>query len=240
MSDEAIIQNTAEWVEKMLSGENSGHDWLHAKAVWDNSREILKSEIEANRLIIELAALLHDVNDWKNNTLSDEISAEMSEKWLKSVGLDEDVVNNIVDIIKKVSYFGPNFVEEEMSLEGKIVRDSDRLEAMGPIGWKRTTQFGKAKGIPDINEFLPNLNLTDEEYKNYMRKENSAINHMFEKMLLLKTRLVTIKGKELGKIRHEELKTTINEYLNGIMGKNIVSDERIQEYIKMLEEPRFN
>lgn len=240
MNSEKIIKATADWVKEKLIGENSGHDWNHAEAVWKNAKEIVSTETGVNNLVVELAALLHDINDWKLSALDDEKSAQIAENWLREIVVDENTISHVLEIIKKVSFFGPNFVEEEMTPEGQIVRDADRLEAMGPIAWERTRQFGKAKGIPVINEYLPNLNLTDEEYKNYMRKENSCINHVFEKLLLLKKRLVTKRGKEIGLVRHEELKTVVRNYLESIEDVEIVQKERVGKYIQMLEEPRFN
>lgn len=240
MDSEKIIKATADWVKEKLIGENSGHDWNHAEAVWKNAKEIASTEPGVNNLVIELAALLHDINDWKLSALDDEKSAQIAENWLRGTAVDEDTIGQVLEIIKNVSFFGPNFVEEEMTLEGQIVRDADRLEAMGPIAWERTKQFGKAKGILDINEYLPNLNLTDDEYRNYLRKENSCINHVFEKLLLLKKRLVTKRGREMGRVRHEDLKKVVRAYLEGILNEGIVPKERVEEYIQMLEEPRFN
>ena len=240
MENKEILQKTADWVKKILSGENSGHGWDHAKAVWENAREIGSTEEKAEMLVVELAALLHDINDWKKEVLDDERSADMAQNWLTEIGVSKTVIENVLEIIKKVSYYGPNFIEEEIPIEGKIVRDADRLEAIGVIGWERTVQFGKAKNLPDLNEFLPNLNLTDEEYKNIKRKENSSVNHVFEKLLLLKNRLVTKRGKEMGMVKHEELKSVVRSFLYGELGKNTVPDERIREYLAMLDEPRFN
>jgi uncharacterized protein len=230
MTNQEIVQKTADFVKGKQLGEDSGHGWEHSEAVWNNAKEIGKNETGTNMLVVELAALLHDINDWKLKDLNDEDSANMADKWLKRIGVDDKTIEEVLEIIKKVSYFGPNFVEEEMPIEGKIVRDADRLEAMGAAGWERTAQFGKAKNLPDINEYLPNLRLSDEEYKNYRRKENSSVNHVFEKLLLLKNRLVTKKGQEMGQIKH----------LNGILGKNLVPDERVKQYIEMLNEARFN
>jgi uncharacterized protein len=240
VDNDQVINKTVDFVKNKLTGESSGHGWEHAKAVWNNAKIIGKEEPTANMMVVELAALLHDINEWKLSDLDDENSAKMAKDWLENIGVDEISIHQITNIIMKISYYGPNFIEEEMLIEGQVVRDADRLEAMGAVAWERTRQFGVAKGIPDINEFLPNLNLTDDEYKNYMRKENSAINHVFEKFLLLKNRLTTKKGIEIGQIKHDELKGVVRNYLDGIKGKNIVSDFRIDEYIKMLDEPRFS
>jgi uncharacterized protein len=235
MTDNPLVQQTATWVEQKLTGENSGHDWEHARAVWNNAKTIGNTESTANMLVVELAALLHDINDWKEDTLDDEKSAAMAKDWLTKIGVEAATIDQILDIIKKVSYFGPNFIEESMDINGQIVRDADRLEAMGAVAWDRTVKFGQAKGIPDINEHLPNLGLTDDQYKNYMRPENSAVNHVFEKFLLLKDRLVTKKGKEIGLQRHLELISVVRQYLNSILGKGIVPDSRIKEYLSMLD-----
>lgn len=235
-----VIKSTADWTREKMAGEDSGHGWEHASAVWRNAKEIGRYEAGLNMTVVELAAMLHDINDWKLETLDDERSASIAENWLNQLGVDEKTVQHVVEIIRKVSFFGPNFKEEEMPPEGQVVRDADRLEAMGVVAWERTLQFGKAKGIPEVSMYLPNLDMTDDEYKNYMRKENSAINHVFEKLLLLKKRLTTKRGKEIGQQKHDELKLVVRSYLENMLGKELVPDSRITEYITMLDNPRFN
>ncbi|MFA7301725.1 MAG: HD domain-containing protein [Candidatus Shapirobacteria bacterium] len=240
MNNESIVLSIANLVKEKFINENSGHDWDHAKHVWENAIKIGNGEKGVNIFVVELAALLHDVNDWKK---PDEEIVEGNKnilEWLNKFNIEKEIIDQIFEVINNVSFHGPNSITKEVTKETEIVRDADRLEAMGAVGWERCLKFGRSKGSPDINEYLPNLNLTDEEYKDHSRKANTSINHVFEKLLLLKRLLSTDTGKEMGKVRHEELKTAVKEYLVGILGKKIVSDDRIRQYIKMLDVPSFN
>ncbi|MFP3427602.1 HD domain-containing protein, partial [Pseudoalteromonas sp. SIMBA_162] len=79
------------------------------------------------------------------------------------------------------------------TLEAKIVRDADRLDAIGAVGIARTFAYGGAKGrkLYDDEE-IARMAMTEAEYRS---KNTSSVTHFYEKLLLLKDRMTTEKGK---------------------------------------------
>lgn len=190
-----LIIKTSNFVKEKLEKDSSGHDFWHIYRVWKNAKNIGSGE-GVNMEVVELAALLHDLGDYKlNNGI--ELGSKPAREWLEKNGCERGVTNAVCHIIDNMS-FNKMKDGEELSLEGKVVQDADRLDALGAIGIARCFAFAGNKGNliydPDVE---PNLNKTPEEY----RKANaSAINHFYEKLLLLKDKMNTKTGKKLQKV----------------------------------------
>lgn len=86
MNKEAIITQTEEYVRNKLSGEGSGHDWWHVHRVWKNAVSISKSE-NVDLFVVQLAALLHDISDWKFNDGDDDVGPKLAREWLEKYRL---------------------------------------------------------------------------------------------------------------------------------------------------------
>jgi len=82
MQPDTIIDTTAEFIKAKFSGESSGHDWWHIYRVWKNALFIAKHE-KADIYVVQLAALLHDVADWKFNDGDETAGARIAEEYLK-------------------------------------------------------------------------------------------------------------------------------------------------------------
>lgn len=132
---ELIVKNAREYVYDALNNEGSGHDWWHVFRVTNNAIEIAKYE-EADIYICELAALLHDIADGKLNE-SEEAGQKRVHTWLVDNGVSSETLDHVMDIVSKMSFKGGNQKENVSTLEGKIVQDADRLDAMGAIGIAR-------------------------------------------------------------------------------------------------------
>jgi uncharacterized protein len=143
-----IIEKTADFVKSKLEGEGSGHDWWHVYRVWKTAIKIAESE-GANRSIVELGALLHDIADWKFHDGDVSIGASISTEWLHSLGVGEDIVQQVADIVKNISFKGAKVESRIKTLEGMVVQDADRLDAIGAIG---------------IAEFLLTADIRAEKY----------------------------------------------------------------------------
>src|SRR3990167_4492416 len=130
---EKTIQKVADEVRQKLEGEGSGHDWWHIVRVWNMAKHIGKRE-NADIFIVELAALLHDIADWKFHDGDHHKGGETAAQWLKTLSLDESIINHVVEIVNNVSFRGLGVPSGMITLEGKIVQDADRLDAMGAIG----------------------------------------------------------------------------------------------------------
>lgn len=217
MSDKQLIDETAEYIKRKLLGEGSGHDWWHVYRVWQLSRTILEDEPTADKLTVELGALLHDIADWKFADGNLEAGPKEARKWLESKGVDEKVITHIDDIIRDTSFKGANVDLNLKTIEAKIVFDADKLDAIGAIGIARTFAYGGNKNRsmyePDQK---PTMHSTFEEYKN---GDSSTINHFYEKLLLLKDLMNTATGKRLAEQRHEIMEQFLGEFFKEWEGK---------------------
>ena len=191
----------------MLDSDTSGHDWSHIERVVNTTKTIAKAE-GADLFICEAAALLHDVIDDK--IVKDPIVAlkELTE-FLISIEVTPEQVGVIESIITRMS-FKNHKEQHELSLEGKVVQDADRLDAIGAIGVARVMCYSGSTGrsihTPDMK---PRENMTPEEYRN---GDSTAIMHFYEKLLKLKDLMNTKYGYELAKGRHEFLEMYLEQF----------------------------
>ncbi len=210
MTNQQIIHKTKNYVEKQFSGEGTGHDWWHMYRVWKLAKHIASQEPKADMFIIEIGALLHDIADWKFNDSDMEAGPKAARKWLKSLNVNEDVIHSVEDIIRNVSFKGAQVKQTMKSLEGQIVSDADKLDAIGAIGIARTFAYGGAHDTPIYDPNIkPVEHKTFEEYKN---SKLHTINHFYEKLLLLKDKLYTETAKEIAKHRHEYMQQYLDEF----------------------------
>jgi len=209
MNKKLINQKIKEKIKKFLKGEATGHDWWHAWRVWKLTKKIAKKE-GGDLFVIELTALLHDIEDWKFNGRKDS-ETNLAKKWLTELKVDEKTINHICHIIKNVSFKGAGVKNEIKTKEGKIVQDADRLDVLGAIGIARTFTYGGYKGREIYNpEIKPRLHKTFKEYK---EARSTSINHFYEKLLLLKSRLNTKTAKKMAIKRHQFLEQFLKEFL---------------------------
>jgi uncharacterized protein len=192
-----LIRKTEGYIQKFFRNEGSGHDWWHIYRVRNYSLKIAQKE-GGNLFLIEMAALLHDLDDWK---LKSEFSKNRTEKWLQKSGAASEEVSKIIEIISQVSFKGAGVDTNPTTIEAQIVQDADRLDAIGAIGIARAFAYGGNKDRliyhPDIQPELHN------NFQSYKNNTAPTINHFYEKLLLLKDRMNTTEGKRLAEIRHE-------------------------------------
>lgn len=206
---EDVINSTINFVKKKLSGAEAGHDWFHIERVWKLSKMIAKEE-NADMLVVELAALLHDIADSKFHNGNEQFALEISREWLEKNKISEDVIIKILFIIRHISFKNRHEYFENMPVEFKIVQDADRLDAIGAIGIARAFNFGGFKNnLMYHPEILPNLNMMKEEYK---KSHGTTINHFYEKLLLLKDLMNTETAKKIAFERHNFMLSFLNEF----------------------------
>jgi uncharacterized protein len=214
-----IINKTASFVAQKLSNETTGHDWWHIHRVWKLAKKIMKEE-GGDEFIVELAALLHDISDWKQHDGDFNIGKREAEKWLVSIGVNNIVVDSICEIISSISFEGNHVANNSiLSIEGKIVQDADRLDALGAIGIARAFYYAGSKG-----RLIFDPNIKPREYfnaKEYLLSDNSAINHFYEKILILKNRLNTNTAKVIAINRHQFVETYLDQFYNEWYGKDL-------------------
>ncbi|UOU96675.1 HD domain-containing protein [Chryseobacterium daecheongense] len=204
-----LIENTVEFVKEKLEGAEAGHDWFHIERVWKLSKKIAETE-NCNHEVVELSALLHDIADPKFHGGDETIALKVSREFLESQNASEDTIEQVLFIIKNISFKNRGEAPQHLPVELKVVQDADRLDAIGAIGVARTFNFGGFKNNlmyhPDIE---PKLNMSKEEYK---KSNGTTINHFYEKLLLLKELMNTEKGKEIAEDRHNFMLNFLDQF----------------------------
>ncbi|WP_018931224.1 HD domain-containing protein [Gracilibacillus lacisalsi] len=197
MEQGTVIQKTEEMVRKQLLGEGSGHDWYHIERVTTTAKK-LATEENADLFVVTLAALLHDLADDKV-VESEEKGLAAIQDWLVQHQVDQDVIEHILTIIKDMSFKGGNSKQLD-SMEGQVVQDADRLDAIGAVGIARCFVYAGKKGQPIYDpEIEVREQMTTEEYR---QGKTSAIHHFYEKLLKLKDLMNTKAGYRLAQERH--------------------------------------
>jgi uncharacterized protein len=210
-----VIEATQAFVYEKLHGEASGHDWWHIYRVTQLTVTIAQAE-GADLHVCVLAALLHDIADEKLNS-SEAAGLQKVNDWLDQQAVDPTIKKHILAIISTMSFKGGNTGQQVMSLEGKVVQDADRLDAMGAIGIARTMAYSGFKGRPIHDpEMQPRENLTLAEYRN---GQDTAIMHFYEKLLKLKDLMNTDYGKKLAKQRHQFMETYLETFYQEWQGE---------------------
>ena len=204
-----IIDKTCRFVEEKLAGEGSGHDWWHIYRVWNLAKNIAGQE-GANLIIVELSALLHDIADWKFHNGDDSIGPKLAEQFLVENQVERRVIDPVIEIITSISYKGAGVPTPMNTLEGKVVQDADRLDAIGALGIARTFAYGGHKNRLIYHpEEKPVLH---QSYEDYKKNQGHTINHFYEKLLLLKDRMNTASGKRLAEARHQFMQAYLDQF----------------------------
>lgn len=207
MDKALILENTRRFVKGISDGEASGHDWWHIVRVTKTALTIGRVE-KADLFIVEMGALLHDVADEKLNTSEAEGLAKLT-TFLEGQSLPTDVQEELLILIQGISYKGGHN-QGKLSLEGQVVQDADRLDAIGAIGIARTMAYSGNKGRLIHNPNMkPRENLSLEDYR---KGEDTAIMHFYEKLLKLKDLMNTTEGKRLAQGRHEFMETYLEQF----------------------------
>ncbi|MFD0940015.1 HD domain-containing protein [Pedobacter boryungensis] len=211
-----IIEQTINFVKITLTNAETGHDWFHIERVYKTAQTINATE-KGDELIVALAALLHDIADSKFNNGDEEIGPQKAGDFLKSIGLDNEIVHHAQEIIRNLSYKASLGEISFKSKELDIVQDADRLDAIGAIGIARAFTYGGYKNRVLYNpEIKPNLSMSKEEYKNTTAP---TLNHFYEKLLLLKDLMKTQTGKAMASQRHDFMLTYLDQFYSEWEGR---------------------
>lgn len=188
MDEIQLIKQTFLFVEEQLKDDYSGHDMNHIKRVYDLGCRISEN-IECDKLIVKLALILHDIDDPKITKMNtgDCMKARI---YLNTLDIDRSIAEKVCDIINKISFSKNKNEKQDLSIEGQIVQDADRLDALGAIGIARTFQYGGQNS----------------------RSMNSSLAHFDEKLFLLYDLLNTEYAKEIGVERHNFVVNFYNQF----------------------------
>lgn len=203
------ITLTINFVKEKLEGAEAGHDWFHIERVWKLSKKIAEKE-GGNLEVIELSALLHDIADPKFHNGDETLALKISQNFLEELHVEGELIEQVLFVIKNISFKNRAEAPENPPLELQIVQDADRLDAIGAIGIARTFNFGGFKNnLMYHPEIKPNLGMNKEEYK---KSNGTTINHFYEKLLLLKDLMNTETAKKIASERHDFMLQFLDEF----------------------------
>ena len=203
------IENAKKYIYDFFKNNESSHDYYHSLRVYEMAKHILKYE-SANSYIVLLAALLHDVDDYKVSPSTCQ-NMDNAKTFLKNNNVLEQDIILICEIINDVAFKGKD-TKIPKTIEGKIVQDADRLDALGAIGIARALTYGGNKNriLYDPN-ILPNLDMKEDEYRNHI---STTINHFYEKLFKLKDLMNTNVAKEIAQKRDKYMQEFIKIFKN--------------------------
>lgn len=211
-----IIAETERFISTELAMEGSGHDWFHVDRV--RRLALLIGEKEGSEpFITEMAALLHDLDDWKIAGQENE-PLQRAKEWLEQMQVAMGQRMAILNAIEDISFKGANVSTPVRSKEAAVVQDADRLDAMGAIGIARTFAYGGHKKRLIYDPAVhPVMHDDFQAYKNSMAP---TVNHFYEKLLLLKGRMNTHTALQLAEKRHQFMEIFLEQFFNEWNAKN--------------------
>ncbi len=227
MDRQEIIKKTELFVKQTLSKDSTGHDWWHIHRVRNLAKRIARHE-GADKFIVELAALLHDIGDYKFFQGDEKAGAVKVREWFSYLEISPSLIDKIVVITSQISFMHTlpdkgkgrgkkNSAIRTLSKELMAVTDADRLDAMGAIGIARAFTYGGFFNRPIYDPAIkPSKSITKEEYKT---TEAPSINHFYEKLLKLKDMMYTKLGRKMAKRRHRFLNLYLKHFFKEWKGK---------------------
>ena len=220
-----MIEEVTEQVYKLLNKDNSGHGMDHINRVLDLSLKFADKE-HANREIVSLIALLHDVDDYKLFGIENAENLTNAKRIMSECAIDDEIQNKVCSELKCIGYSKLLEGFRPKTIEGQVVSDADMCDALGSNGILRVYTYSLKNGKPffDRNIF-PIEDMTADKYTK--RCADSSVCHIFEKILKLKNLMITDSGKEEAKERHQ----IIVDFLY-----HLFNEENAPEWTKYLDE----
>ena len=200
MNKDQILKSTENFIKNQFSGEGTGHDYFHIERVVKVARKIA-SEENADLFLVELAAWLHDVGDYKLNDGIDK-SEELIFEFLNELNLPQEIISKTIEIVSQVSFSKGKTAE---TLEAQIVQDADRLDAIGAIGLARVFAYGGSK---------------HREIWNPENPDETSIQHFYDKLLKLKDLVNTNSAKKIAEERHLFMEEFLKKFYDEWEGKS--------------------
>ena len=216
MDNSDVIDYVVSELKREFADESTGHDWFHIERVWKNAKQIAATE-GGDLFVIELAALLHDIADHKFVEDADAEAKRRIQAMLTKAEVGQHTIDRVIDIVLKSSFKGGIGENPMTQLEGLIIQDADRLDAIGAIGIARTVAVGGKFGNLLYHPDIPPATFKNAE--EYRKNRTHTINHFYEKLLLLKDRMNTPTGRKMAEQRHLFMQEFLNQFYNEWQGK---------------------
>ena len=212
MGNDEIINVIKKYAKGVCENDSTGHDWWHIQRVYNNAMKINRKE-NANEFLITIIVLMHDLYDHKfyNGDVKEALEDTLQKLDVYNYISKENIENIIHSCINLG--FSSNITDvKELSIEGKIAQDADRLDGIGAIGIARTFAYG---GSIKREIYNPDMGIVDIKTKEQYEKLNRhSINHFYEKLLKLKKLMNTEEAKNIAELRHEFMQNYLNEFFD--------------------------
>ena len=204
-----ILARTEAFVRERMHGDGSGHDWWHVDRVRRTALRLAREE-GADPYVVELAALLHDVWDHKLHGGDDTVAPREIRRWLQGAGAEEPVIAHVCAIVAGVSFKGAGVTTPMPTVEGAVVQDADRLDALGALGIARAFAFGGSRGRPLHDpETAPEPHAT---FQAYSSSAGGTTHHFHEKLFLLRDRMNTPAARRVADERHRFMEEFLERF----------------------------
>lgn len=210
MTNQEIIKQTQDYLQQQFANESTGHDWYHIERVWKLAQQIANHEGGVDLFVVEMGALLHDIADHKFYDGDETIGPKKAREYLSKFDIKPKQTKSIVQIVAEISFKGKGVPTPMSTMEGAIVQDADRLDAIGAIGIARTFAYGGSKNRPIYD---PNIKpICHTSFAAYKTSTAPTINHFYEKLLTLRDKMNTETGKREAKRRHEFMEQFLHNF----------------------------
>jgi len=199
------LEYLKKYVKKIYEKNDPAHDFMHIMRVYKNAEKICKLE-KANRKLVLVSVLLHDIvkktySDKRPKSSAD-LSADKATLILKKLQFSENDILIVAEAIRNHSFTKGNV---SASIEGRILQDADRLDALGAVGIARVFSVSGSKNrqfYQPNDPFSKNRGPNDKKW---------ALDHFFNKLLVLEKSMNTATGKIEAKKRTSVLKNYLND-----------------------------
>lgn len=219
-----MLEDVKQEVYELLNNDNSGHGMEHINRVLELALKFAKIE-NANKDIVTLIALLHDVDDYKLFGMNNAENLTNAKRIMSNCNIDKNIQERVCLALNNIGYSKRLKGCYPTTLEGKIVSDADMCDALGANGILRVYTYSMKNGKPFFDKnIFPIENLSADKYTK--RCADSSVCHMFEKILKLKNLMLTDAGKKEAKSRHQ----IIVDFLY-----HLFSEENAPDWIEYLD-----
>lgn len=225
-----MIEKVRTLVNELMAGNDNGHGCDHVDRVYKLAIKFAKQE-KANMEVVSLAALLHDVDDYKIVGMENSVKLLNAKEIMSKVNVKKDVQEQVLKIISSMGYNKYLSDIRPTTLEGAVVSDADMCDAIGANGIIRALLYAvsdKGNGRIFDKDIYPNVNITNQEYNGNTTTHDTDgfINHFFEKSLKLKNIMLTTSGEEEIIKRHNLVVDFLYQYF---------IEEEVPEWIEFLD-----
>ncbi len=194
MNKQLLLKQTRNFVKRKMQHEATGHDWFHLERVVKMAKYIAKGEKNKGTdvFIVQLAALLHDIGDWKIRD-REKSEEEILENVMGELKFPDHVKDTVKDIVLKMSYSNNLDGKHSLSIDG----GKKERELYNPL--IRPKRFTSTHA--------------------YRTAHGTTVNHFYEKLFLLKDLLNTKIAKNIAQKRERFMKEFLDEFYKEWQGE---------------------